>query len=161
MNVPKAIETAVAQMVRKYAEVGADTVIRPFQNLNFDGSWDATVDREYPVVDIRFAPERTDETQATFVCEGTVLIGTLVQDDKSHEEMGRIYAEVHGVLRDIFRGFRDEIDAAKYDEFKALVETDVGGTFGIGGITFGDPMAPYDAGNANMIGIGFNIHFSL
>ena len=163
MNVPKAIETAVAAMLRKYAELGAKTVIRPFQNLNYDGTWDKTKDRELPVLDIRFAPERVDETQATFVSEGSVLIGTHVQDDKNHAELSTIYGETHDVLRDIFRGFRGEIDTAKYDEFKALIaiEADIGSTFEIGGITFGEPLAPYDDGNVNMIGIGFNIHFSL
>lgn len=161
MNVPKAIETAVATMIRSYAEIGAEAVIRPFQALNWDGSWDAEKDREFPVFDIRFAPERTDESQMTFVSEGTILIGTYVHDDKDHRHISDYYGEVHTVLREIFQGFLGNADTAKYDEFKSLIETEIGGTFGIGGITFGEPLAPYDDGNANMIGIGFNIHFSL
>jgi len=165
MNVPKAIEKAVAKMFRSYGNLGAGVLIRPWQSLDYDGSWKKDIDREFPVVDIRFAPERTEENQHTFISEGTILFGTFTQDDKSHSFLSAMYGGGHDVLRDIFRGFLGETGVSRYvtryNEFKSLIENELGSPFALGGITFAEPLAPYDDGGVNKIGIGYNIHFSL
>ena len=158
MNVPKSIEIALAGMIRG-AELGSDTVVRAWQAMQLDGSWDRNKDREFPMVDVRFSPERVDANQATLVCDGSILCATLAVDDKSHAAVSAMYEAVHGVLRGIFLSFINGT-GADYATFTAAVEAADPGAINIGGVTFSEPTPPYDDGGANMIGIGFAVHFS-
>jgi len=157
VNIPKAIEVALAGILRG-TELGSGVVVRSWQAMRRDGSWDADVDREFPLVDIRFAPERTNEDQATMVSEGVLLCATTAEDDRDHAIVSALYEAVHDVLRGIWLAFMTDTGTA-YTGFVAAVEAEEPG-FQIGGVTFSDPTPPYDDGGANMIGVGFAVHFS-
>ncbi len=160
MNIPDACEKAVATMLRKYAAMGAGVTIRCWQSLRFDGSWKESVDYTFPMIDIRFAPERVDDNQATMSCEGAVLAGTKTADDKDHAKVKQLYESVHDVLRAIFTDFYGRTNGTKYTEFETEILKHTSNGISVGGVTFSEPTAPADDAGANMIGIGFGVHIS-
>jgi hypothetical protein len=158
MNVPRAIEVAVAGLMRG-DELGSETFVRTWQAMRRDGSWDQDADREYPLIDIRFSPERVEPDQVTLVCEGSVLCATKTEDDKDHAVVSAMYEAAHGILRGVFRSFMEQT-GTEYAAFVAAVEAEEPGAIHIGGVSFSEPTAPGDDGGANAIGIGFAVHFS-
>jgi hypothetical protein len=161
MNTPKATEMALTTMIRKYAEIGKQTLLRPWQSLDIEGAFDPQSDRSFPCVDVRYAPPMTQDAdgQATFVCSGSVTIMTKAQDDASHQECSAIYAAVFEVLQAIHRAMFGFTAADMWTEFVALV-VDNGGD-SPGGVTFGSPVPPMDDNGLNAIGIGFDVHYSV
>jgi len=161
MNTPKAIELALTTMIRQYAELGQGTLVRPWQSLAIEGAFDPESDRTFPCVDIRFSPPQTadDQSQATFICSGTVGILTHVQDDPAHSQASAIYAAVFEVLQSIHRAMFGFAARDLWNEFVSLVVANGGDT--PGGVTFGSPSPPGDDGGLNSIGIGFDVHYSV
>lgn len=159
MNIPDACEKATAAMIRKYGEIGPGVLLRCWQSLRFDRTWNEKTDRQTPYEDIRFAPERVDENQSTMICEGVVVCATKGDDDKDHSAIKRLYEETHKVMRDIFADFRARGTGGKYDEFKAAILEHAQNGITIGGVTFTEPAPPFDESGTNSIGIGFAIRF--
>jgi hypothetical protein len=165
MNPPKAIELAIAAMIRSHANIGAKTLVRPWQSLNVEGAFDPKDDRTFPCVDVRFGSPRHNEDQTTLVCSGEILSMVYAEDDRNHQKISGIYDEVHDVVLGIFRDFMGRIPAGEYGagfygEFTDLVAQEDGGKIRIGGITMEEGMPPSDDGNALGIGVGMGIHFS-
>jgi len=158
MNVPQTLEIVIAEAMRG-AELGSETVVRPWQAMMRDGSWDKDVDREFPCLDIRFAPERTDDNQVTLVSEGEIRCCTKATDDKDHAVVSAMYEAAHGILRGIFRDFIDATGSA-YTDFTAAIAAADPGAINVGGVSFAYPLPPSTEDGINMIGIGFAVHFS-
>ncbi len=161
MNTPKAIELALASMIRQYGAIGSKTLVRPWQSLNTEGAFDPKSDRTFPCVDIRVSPPMTadGESQATFMCQGTIGIYTYVSDDPNHQQASAIYAEVFEVLQSIHRAMFGFTAADRWNEFVALVVANGGDS--PGGVTFGSPLPPAEDAGLNEIGIGFDVHYSV
>jgi hypothetical protein len=171
MNVPKAIELAMAETIRKYAEMGEGVTIRAWQSLASDGSWKKDPDRTFPMIDVRCGPPKTDDNQSTRSVECSILMGTKTDDDKDHAFISDMYEAVQGVCDDLFSQFRTETTnvytGAEISYFLAGVKNDPNGgaerasaaSFEFGGFTFGDGLSPADDGGINMIGITLVIHF--
>jgi len=162
MNTPKAIELALTTMIRQYAELGQGTLVRPWQSLAIEGAFDPESDRTFPCVDIRFSPPQTadDQSQATFVCAGSVGILTHVHDDPTHAQASAIYAAVFEALQSIHRAMFGFTATTHWTEFSALVVSNGGDT--PGGVTFGSPIPPDQTETSlNIIGIGFDVHYSV
>jgi hypothetical protein len=83
MNPPKAIELAIAAMIRSHANIGAKTLVRPWQSLNVEGAFDPKDDRTFPCVDVRFGSPRHNEDQTTLVCSGEILSMVYAEDDRT------------------------------------------------------------------------------
>ena len=160
MNPPKAIELAMAAMIRNHANIGAGTLVRPWQSLNAEGAFDPKDDRTFPCVDVRFGSPRHNEDQVTLVCSGEILSMVYAEDDRNHQEISRIYDEVHDVVLGIFRDFQGETSNGYYTEFVAAVAQEDAGKIEIGGITMEEGMPPSDDGNALGIGVGMGVHFT-
>jgi len=158
VNIPQTLEIVIAEAMRG-AELGSETVVRPWQAMMRDGSWDKVVDREFPCLDIRFAPEKVQDDQVTLVCEGSILCCSKAADDKDHAVVSAMYEAAHGVLRGIFLAFINNT-GTDYTNFTAAIAAADPGAINVGGVTFSDPTPPYDDGGINMIGIGFAVHFS-
>ena len=161
MNTPKAIELALTAMIRKYAEIGGGTLVRPWQSLDIEGAFDPASDRVFPCIDVRYAPPMTQDAdgQATFVCSGSATIMTKAQDDITHQQCSSIYAAVFEVLQSIHRAMFGFTAADYWTEFTAAVVENGGDS--PGGVTFGTPTAPMDDAGLNAIGIGFDVHYSV
>lgn len=159
MNVPKAIEMALAGTIRKYAEIGEGVTIRPWQSLAADGSWRSDTDRVFPMIDVRCAPPKTDDNQAALACECAVLLGTKTDADKNHLIISALYGAVQGLCNSMFAQFRNSTADGSLDYFNAAVLAEAS-CYGFGGLTFGEGLAPADDAGINMIGIALNVHYS-
>jgi len=165
MNVSKAIELAMAETIRKYAEMGEDVTIRAWQSLASDGSWLEHPDRVFPMIDVRCGPPRTDDNQSTLAVECSILMGTKTDDDKDHAFISAMYEAVQGVCDNMFSQFRTTAgstytaDTELYDFLDRVVTEAGASAFEFGGLTFGDGLSPADDGGINMIGITMVIHF--
>jgi hypothetical protein len=162
MNIPRAIEIALSEVIRKYAELGEGVTIRAWQSLAADGSWLEGTDRAFPVIDVRCSPPRTDNNQATLAVECAILMGTKTDDDKNHAIISAMYEAVQGVLDTMYVQFRSgNFTWAEIAYFLARVEAESSATaFQFGGLTFGDGLAPVDEDGINMIGITLTVHYS-
>jgi hypothetical protein len=164
MNVSKAIELAIAETIRKYAELGDSVTIRAWQSLEADGSWKENPDRTFPMIDVRCSPPKTDDNQSSRQVECAILCGTKTDDDKSHAFISDMYGAVQGVCDKLFKQFRGGTFTGAGNEeieyFISRVEAEAGADkFIFGGFTFGDGLSPSDDNGVNMIGVLMIVHF--
>ena len=163
LNVPKACEYAIAEALRKNAELGKGVALRTWQNLESDGSWDKKKDLTFPLVDIRATMPVPNEDQQTMECNTQVLCGTLTDEDRNHQTIGPLNAAVYGVLFELFAQFMASEDGTYGTEltaYLAVLTRELGTTYHFGGLSFGEPVLPYDDGGHNMIGVNFILNFA-
>jgi len=166
MNVSKAVELAMAEIIRKYAEMGEEVMIRAWQSLASDGSWKIDPDRKFPMIDVRCGPPKTDDNQSTLAVECSILMGTKTDDDKDHMFISAMYEAVQGVCDKIFSQFRTTswatytADTEISDFLASVIANTTAAKFNFGGFTFGEGLAPADDSGINMIGITMVIHYS-
>ena len=162
MNAAKAIEIAFAEVVRKHATLGEDVLIRPWQSLERDGSWDKTKDRDFPVVDIRCAPPKWVQTQVTFSADCALLAGTKLDDDKSHAVISDLYEALQSVLDRLYAQVQMATPTGdEWTTFSASLAENLPTTvFHFGGLTYGDVQAPWNDRGVNMIGITMVVHYA-
>ena len=164
MNTTKAIELAMAETLRKYAQMGADVTIRAWQSLAADGSWKTNPDRKFPMIDVRCSPPGHDDNESTLQVQCAILMGTNTDDDKSHAFISSMYEAVQDVCDTIFAQYKtgvftgDDKEELAYFLARVLAETSAD-AFQFGGLTFGDGLAPADDGGINMIGITLIVHY--
>lgn len=158
MNPAKIFEQAVCMALRR-AELGAGVHLRPWQSLRFDGSWNEEADKEFPLVDIRFATEAVNEDQFTLVCAGLITPITKTDDDKDHAVISRLYDASYSVISGIFKSFISGT-GDYYTQFLADVAEIAPNVVNIGGVTLDNPSAPESADGTNSLAIGISIHFS-
>jgi hypothetical protein len=165
MNTTKAIELAMAETIREYAEIGEDVTVRAWQSLESDGSWKENPDRTFPMIDVRCGPPKTDDNQSALQVECSILMGTKTDDDKSHALISEMYEAVQGVCDNLFSQFRTTTgstytaDTEIYDFLASVVANTSADAFQFGGFTFGDGLAPADDAGINMIGITLIVHY--
>jgi len=161
MKVAKAIELAMAETIRKYAQLGEAVTIRAWQSLEADGSWKKYPDRTFPMIDVRCSPPKTDDNETTQQVICAILFGTKTDDDKSHAFVSAMYEAGQGVCDNLFSQFRSGTftgEEIAYFLAKVITETS-SDDFQFGGFTFGDGLSPIDDNGINMIGITLNVHF--
>ena len=164
MNVSKAIELAMAETIRKYAQLGEDVTVRAWQSLESDGSWKENPDRSFPMIDVRCSPPKTNDNESTQQVECAILFGTKTDDDKSHAFISAMYEAGQGVSDKLFAQYRSGTFTGTGKEeiayFIAKVEAEAGtDVFTFGGFTFGEGLSPSDDAGINMIGITMIVHF--
>ena len=161
MNTTKAIELALAETIRKYAQMGEAVTIRAWRSLEADGSWKENPDRKFPMIDVRCSTPKTDDNESTRQVECAILMGTNADDDKSHAFISDMENAVQGVCDTIFSQFRSggfTGEEIAYFLARVVAETSTD-LFQFGGLTFGDGLAPADDGGINMIGITMIVHY--
>lgn len=159
MNTAAAIEIAVAAVLRQYAELSAGTAVRAWQSLRMDSGWNEEKDRTFPLVDVRCTPPAFDDNERTMYCECAVLCGTKTDDDKDHAIVSSIYGEVQRVLDAVYSQFINT-PGNEYNAFTSTVGVILDDGINLGGLSWGTPLAPYDDGGVNMIGVSIRVHFS-
>jgi len=161
MNTTKAIELAMAETLRKYAQMGEDVTIRAWQSLEADGSWKKDPDRKFPMIDVRCSPPGHDDNESTLQVQCAILMGTNTDDDKSHAFIASMYEAVQGVCDTLFAQYKTGVftgEKLAYFLARVVAETSTD-AFQFGGLTFGDGLAPADDGGINMIGITMIVHY--
>ena len=169
MNIALAYETALATVIRQYADIGGDTHIRVWRNLRFDHRWKENEDRHFPCVDIRAGIAEPGDDQHTLRLEGQVQCYTNTADDQSHSVISGIEEAVHGVLNKLFYGalsIAGNIDqiilGTGGSELKLFYDTMVdmcGSEWGFGGFTFGTGIMPMDEAGFNAAGLSLVLHY--
>lgn len=161
MNIAKAIETAIATVIRNHADLPEGVTIRAWQSLDYDATFNAAEDRTFPLIEVRASPPRTDENQSTLAIETVIVIGTQNNDDKTHSVISDIYGEVQSVLDTMFATFRTGNLSSAFTEFEnQMAPAYAAGRFNFGGFTYGAPLAPFEDRGAVMLGITLNTHYS-
>lgn len=161
MNTPKAIELALSRVIRAYATLGTGTIVRPWQSLREDPSWDEDQDRAFPLVDIRCSPPVTDDNECNCAAEVSILVGTMADDDKDHAAISALYGAVQECIDSLFSQYRAGTDGDELTMFKEQMSAETESTaFAFGGFTWGTMLAPYDDRGANMIGITLTVHYA-
>lgn len=117
MKPSTAIELAVAKSIQMYANIGRKTKIRAFHNMNFDGTFDKSVDREYPFIGVSASLPMTTDDQASQYVDVGIFIATLVVDDKDHLEFTAICEAVQGVIDRLYAGFRSGFDLSAISDY--------------------------------------------
>ena len=161
MNIAKAIEKAIATVIRDHADLPPVVTIRCWQTLRHDATWNETEDRTFPMIEIRAAPPQTDDNQSTLAISTSIIVGTQNQDDKDHAVLSDIYGQVQDVLDAMFAAFRNGTSNAQMTTFdEAMQEAYDAGRFNFGGFEFGTPLAPFEERGAVMLGITLTTHYS-
>jgi hypothetical protein len=161
MNTPKAIELAYCSMLRQYAELGAETLLRPWQSLADEYGFAAGNDRKFPCIDVRFTPDEYNEDQTTLACRGQITAMSRVEDDPDNAQVSAMYEAIHAVCLSIFSDAMGRTSYGRYAEFAAAVLSYTGNQCRVGGITLEPGIAPMlDEQNLSAIGLGFAVHFS-
>lgn len=162
MNVPKAVEIAIAAVLRK-RELGASVLLRCWQNLRADGSWKPSTDRSFPVVDIRCSPPTPDTlARTTLIASCQILCGTNADDDRDHAFISKLYEECQTACDLLYAQARGTAGTELNDFTTALNDllgTELG-NFNFDGFQFGDSIAPYDDDGVNAVGFTMQVHYS-
>jgi hypothetical protein len=160
MNMPKALELSMYNIIRQHCELGDGVLVRPWQSLNEDGAFDPEDDRHFPCIDIRFSAPSYSEDQVTLVCIGQITAITYTEDDINHQAVSEMFNSIHAEALAIFRDACSGTETGRFAELQAYVaELDDGAT-NIGGITLEDGIPPADDGGNNVIGIAMGVHFT-
>jgi hypothetical protein len=161
MQTSKAVEIAVASVLREYAGYLPKVLIRPWQSLSESAEWSPDVDRYLPCVDVRCAPPRTDENQSTLYAECVIMCATHADDDLDHAEIATIYEQTQNVVDALFGQFRRIESGDEKTRFLELMAANAqSGTFNFGGFTLGDSLMPMEDEGANRVGISLLVHYS-
>lgn len=164
MNVALAYETALATVIRQYANIGGDTHIRVWRNLRFDHRWKEDEDRHFPCVDIRAGIAEPGNDQHTLRLEGQVQCYTNTADDQSHSVISGIEEEVHKVLDKLFYGaLSAALTETLGDEltlFHATMTELCGSDYSFSGFTYGTGVTPMDDAGFNVVGFSLLLHYT-
>jgi len=161
VNIAKAIEKAIATVIRDHADLPPGVTIRCWQTLRHDATWNETEDRTFPMIEIRAAPPQTDDNQSTLSVQTAIIIGTQNQDDKDHAVVSDIYGQAQEAIDAMFASFRSGTSNAHFVTFtNAMQEASDAGQFNFGGVTLGSPLAPFEERGAVMLGINLITHYS-
>lgn len=165
MNEARAIETALAETIRQYGDIGSGVTIRCWQALQNDFAWryDKTNgDRRFPVIDIRAGFPMFDENQHTMHTAVTIEIATMTQDDRNHAVISSIYTGAKAVIDSLFKQFMSgNHEAEELAYFVEMIKQgldDFADVFHFGGITLEGGMPPYDEGGILVMPMTINIH---
>jgi len=165
MNVPKAFERALAVTIRANPDysIGRETVIRCWQNLRNDPMWKETAigDKTKRTIDIRATPPMNGENETSnFTTTAQIECRTKAEDDKDHAQICGAYTAVQETLDSLYDQYRDGETGDMLDAFKALLTADLGATFGLGNLSFGDASAPWEDEGYNVIAVAFTMDYS-
>jgi hypothetical protein len=161
MNEAKGIERSFAVVLREFGDLGSGTVVRCWQSLQEDWMFKINPiegERKYPCVDLRATPPRMDNDQHTRVTALMIEIATHGADDRNHQQISGIYESVKETLDRMFTQFLSGTDGDELKLLKAQLLEDVGSDFHFGGLSFGEPLAPYDDDGINSIGMEMRVH---
>jgi len=163
MNVSKAIEQAVSELLRDEAELGAGVTVRAWQSLAQDPNWKAEPDKAFPLIDVRCSAPAVDQAQSTLAVTCGILCATKTQDDKDHAIVSAMYGEVERVIFALFSAFRrgddeDEVYSAFLARIIALVDN--ASAFSFGGFQIGEASPPSDDNGASIIGMSLIVNYS-
>jgi len=159
MNVAKIIEQAVSRTIRDHAELSADVVIRAWQTLDDDHTWDAALDRTFPMIDVRCGAPTVEEDQKSMRASCMVRCATKTDDDRDHATISEIFGAVQGVMEEVFFDFANGTEGGALDTMTGHLGALSANKILFGGVTSMDFTEPYDDGGLNMIGTGLRIHF--
>jgi hypothetical protein len=159
MNIPLAIENAVANLIRGQS-IGPATVVRCWHNLRADQKWSTDADRVLPCIDVRCSAPKTDDNQITLSASCAIQIMTNAEDDQDHAAINAYEEAVQHALDTLYAQWRAPGQSgAVYQAFRTSIETDCSGAL-VGGLEFGDPLPPFDDGGINSVGVTLIVHFS-
>ena len=159
MNVALAYETALATVIRQFADIGGNTHIRVWRNLRFEPRWNPDEDRHFPCVDIRAGIAEPKEDQHALSLDGQVQVYTNAADDQSHAVISAIEEAIHGVLNKLFYGALSGDGNEELTLFHATMTELCGSGYYFGGFTFGAGITPMDDAGFNVVGFSLVLHY--
>lgn len=161
MNAPKHIEIALARLIRDHAGLPDGVTIRAWQTLDADATWSEAEDRTFPMIEVRCSPPVVDENQHTLQVQAGIIIGTQTADDKSHDEISHIYGLVQAAIDRFFIQRPGRTPGAELNTFTSVMDGSVGpANFRLNGLTYGEPITPYEDRGAALIGLTLVIHYT-
>lgn len=163
MNVPEAFEGALATIIRNNYDIGGETVIRCWQNLRADASWNtgANGDKSEQSIDIRSTPPAHGENETSnFTVTAEIQCRSKIEEDKDHAQIKLIYEGVQQALDDLYDQFRASETGDLLTEFKAAITALLGANYGLGNLSFGGPVAPWEEDGYNVISLSFVMDYS-
>jgi len=157
MNIPAALELAIADVMRNTADVGSGTIIRAWQTLTDEQVIAMSGERLFPMIDVRASAPST-ENQITWYCDVMVLCGTYNDDDKNHSQISLLYEAAQTTLDALHSQMMNGQTGTAYDLFVARM-AELYRTFVLGGFQMGGGSPPYDEGGVNFMGQSIQIHY--
>ena len=83
----------------------------------------------------------------------------MTNDDRDHQQVSALYGAVQDILDKLFFQFYST-DGTELTAYKAYLTTELGSNFSFGGLSWGEPMIPFDDDGVNFIGFNFILHFA-
>lgn len=162
MNTAKTTERGIALVLRQYADLTAETSLRPFQCLSensFRPKDESGGTRTYPQIDIRCSSPTVNPSQHTEYVTCVVTVATNEDEDQNHQEISRLYGEVEEVLLALFAQAKTT-DGDELTLLKSVYTDAHASSFYFGGITFEGGEAPFDDDGIATISQAINVHYS-
>lgn len=161
MNISAAIEKSISSVIRDFCDLPEKTVIRAWQNLEHDATWDLENDRTFPMIEVRCSPPRVNENQSTLYVDCAILIATAAADDRNHSVIRDMFTDVLDVTDALFAQRPGRPSGPEIQAFTSEMSANVPPShFALGGISYGDSQPPFDDRGINMIGISLVIHYT-
>jgi hypothetical protein len=164
MNESKAIESAMARMIRQHADIGEGVSIRAFRSLSEDAVTDMAHpdgDRATRIIDVRCSLPSFDAGQHAYAVECQIGIMTQADDDRNHAALAMIEDSVSALVTAMHRE-QFKAERPLESEFIGMVAADTAPA-GIvyGGIVLpeGQP-TPGTDGNYSTTGIIVSFRFA-
>jgi hypothetical protein len=165
MNAARAIETAMVQTLRAFADLGKGTVVRGWQNLRIDNAWRVDpitgADKTLPLVDVRCSPPRPDDSQHTVVASCRIDAMTNAEEDRDHLFISAMYDAIQETCERMRQAsLVVSSSCERLAMFTAALAEEMP-QLKFGGLSYGDPTEPFDDDGVNVIGLTLNVHYSL
>lgn len=157
MNIPKTIETALAELIRN-EQIGSNTMIRCWHVLENDTRWRSDEDRKMPCVDVRCAPPGPGDQASTMVAQVAIECAAMAEDDRNHAVISQIEEGVQTALDKFFSHCRKRTGAS-LTRFKTEFDKDCAPAV-FGYMTFSGATPPYDDGGINVVALSISIHYT-
>jgi len=157
MNIPQAIEQALYAAIRARQMI-ADTHLRCWHNPAHDQAWNADRDRHLPCVEIRCSPPRAEESAKTFACAVQIIAVTDPGSDRDRAGITRLETAAQDAIDALYTEFYAGAGST-YAAFRAAIQA-AEPTLHLGGLSYGEPLAPYSDEGNQAVGVGLVVHFS-
>jgi len=161
MNAAKAIELAVAEVLRGCATLGQGCELRAWQSLP-ESVAVRDYKRRFPCVDLRASPQAADDNAETLTSLVSIMCATQQDDDKTHAVISELYDQVQGAIDRLVTQQHNGTTATETNEI-GLFTTSLAAnmaTLALGGFTFADGFGPVDDDGLCIVGFTFTVHFS-
>jgi hypothetical protein len=135
MNLTTSIESAFYDLIRKQDLGVKPPLVRCWHNLKKDNTWDWTIDRVLPCIDIRCSPFVPGDDARTGSCRVSLRAKSNGSEDKDHATISAIEEGLQSFIDGLYGDLYSGNLSGAFGKFATAVKAECATVQTIGGLT--------------------------